>query len=112
PVRETLLTLLTLRAPIAPFITEELWTRLGKQGSIHDQSWPLADESLLVEADVKMPVQVNGKVRGTIVIPTGSDQAVAEAAARVDAGIVRHLEDVTVVKVIFREGRMLNFVVR
>ena len=112
PIREALETLLKLLAPIGAFITEELWTRLGNEGSVHDQPWPVADESLLVEAEVELPVQVNGKVRGTITVPTGADQDTAEAAARADANILAHLDAGQVVKVIHREDRMLNFVVR
>ncbi len=111
PVREALEALLKLLAPIGSFITEELWTRLGNEGSVHDQSWPVADESLLVEAEVEIPVQVNGKMRGKITVATGADQAAAEAAARADENVAKFLDEGTVRKVIFREDRMLNFVV-
>ncbi len=111
PVREALEAVLKLLAPIGCFITEELWGRLGNAGSVHDQAWPVADESLLVEAEVTLPVQVNGKVRATITVPTGADQATAEAAARADDNVAKFLDEGTVRKVIFREGRMLAFVV-
>ncbi len=111
-VGEAVEALLKLLAPIACFATEELWTRLGNEGSVHDQAWPVADEALLVEDEVTIPVQVNGKVRGTIAVPTGADQAAAEAAARGDENVARFLDEGEVVKVIFRPDRMLNFVVR
>src|SRR5690606_17197622 len=63
-VREALEALLTLLAPICPFITEELWQRLGHATSIHLEAWPTADTSLLVDDEVEVVLQVNGKVRG------------------------------------------------
>ena len=110
-VRDALETLLKLLAPICPFITEELWQRLGNEGSVHDQSWPSADASLLVEEDAEFVVQVNGKVRGRITAPTGADQDVVEAAAKADADVAAHL-DGDVVKVIFIPDKLINFVVK
>jgi leucyl-tRNA synthetase len=110
-VREALETLLTLLAPVCPFITEELWRRLGHDGSIHDQPWPQADASLLVEEQVQIVVQVDGKVRGRVTVPTGADQATIEAAAREDEIVASHL-DGDVVKVIVVPDKLVNFVVR
>jgi leucyl-tRNA synthetase len=94
-----------------PFITEELWRRLGHDGSIHDQPWPQADASLLVEEQVQIVVQVDGKVRGRVTVPTGADQATIEAAAREDEIVASHL-DGDVVKVIVVPDKLVNFVVR
>jgi leucyl-tRNA synthetase len=110
-VREALEALLTLLAPICPFITEELWHRLGHDTSVHDQPWPEADAHLLVESEVELVVQVNGKVRGRVTVAVGSDQATAEAAARAEEGVAGYLSG-PVVKVVFVPDRLLNFVVK
>jgi leucyl-tRNA synthetase len=110
-VREALTTLLTLLAPICPFITEELWGRLGHDGSVHDQRWPEADERLLVEREVDIVVQVNGKVRGRVTVATGADEATVEAAATADEAVATHLTG-RVVKVIHVPDRLINLVVK
>jgi leucyl-tRNA synthetase len=112
PMAEGLRALLPLLAPICPFITEELWGRLGHPGSVHDQSWPTADESLLVESHVDVIVQVNGKVRGRVTVAAGADEASVVAAATSDPNVSRFLADVEVVKVIHVPDRLVNFVVR
>ncbi|MFP4150176.1 MAG: leucine--tRNA ligase [Nitriliruptoraceae bacterium] len=110
-VRDALEALLAMLAPVAPFITEELWRRLGHEDSVHDQRWPVADAALLVEDEVEVVVQVNGKVRGRVTVPAGSDQASVEAAARADDGVASHL-DGQVVKVIHVPDKLLNLVVK
>jgi leucyl-tRNA synthetase len=108
---EAITNLLLMLAPICPFITEELWGRLGRDGSVHEQSWPVADKALLVEDEIEIPVQVNGKVRGQVVVPANADEATAVAAAMADEGVVRHLDGMEVVKTIWIPGRMLNLVI-
>ena len=112
PMTEAIETLLCLLAPIAPFVTEELWHRLGHDDSVHDQAWPTADTSLLVEDEVEVVVQVNGKVRGRITVPTGADEDTAVAAARADENVAGYLDEGTVVKTIVVPDRLVNFVVR
>jgi leucyl-tRNA synthetase len=103
--------LLTLLAPVCPFITDELWRRLGLEGSVHDGPWPVADTSLLIEDEVQMVVQINGKVRGRITITSDAAQDAVEAAARADEVIAGHL-DGEVLKVIVVPNKLVNFVVR
>ena len=107
-VREALETLLTMLAPICPFITEELWGRLGHDGSVHDQSWPTADTDLLIEDEVTIIVQVNGKVRGRATVAADADQASVETAAR--AAVADHVTGEPK-KVIHVPGKLVNFVV-
>ena len=110
-VREALERLVTMLAPIAPFLTEELWHRLGHAGSVHDERWPEADAALLARDEVEVVVQVSGRVRGRVLVPTGASQEVVEAAARADANVAAHLSG-EVVKVVHVPDRLLNLVVR
>jgi leucyl-tRNA synthetase len=107
-VREALEALLTMLAPICPFITEELWQRLGHDASVHEQRWPQADTSLLVDDEVQIVVQVNGKVRGRATVAADADGDALEAAAR--EAVAEHLTG-EVRKVITVPGRLVNFVV-
>jgi leucyl-tRNA synthetase len=111
-VQEALESIQILLSPIAPFLTEELWHRLGHEQSVHHQSWPSFDESLLVEATRTIPVQVDGKVRDTTELPVGADRDAAEAAGRALDNVARHLEGRMVVKVVWVPDRLLNFVTR
>ena len=108
-VGESLRALLLLLAPIAPFLTEELWGRMGETGSVHDQAFPVADPSLLVRDEIEVPVQVNGKLRGRVVVAPGTDRDALEAAARIE--VAAHLIG-EVIKVVVIPDRMVNLVVR
>ena len=110
-VADALRDLLLLLAPIAPFITEELWGRLGHGGSVHEQRWPEADPALLVRDEVEVPVQVNGKLRGRVTVPVGTSREDLEAAARAEPAVAAHLTG-EVVKVVIVPDRMVNLVVR
>jgi leucyl-tRNA synthetase len=103
--------LVLLLAPLAPHISEELWSRLGHPESLAREPFPSADPALLVEDTVEVPVQINGKVRGRVTVPAGAEQAVLEAAARADERVGALLADATVRKVIAVPGRLINFVV-
>jgi leucyl-tRNA synthetase len=103
--------MLTMLAPICPFMTEELWSRTGRQGSVHDQSWPTVDEALLVADTVPFVVQVNGKVRGQITLPVDSPQEVVDAAARAEESVARHIEGKELRRVIFVPNKLINLVV-
>lgn len=108
-VDEALRSLLLLLAPICPFVTEELWHRLGATGSVHGEPWPVADAALLVQDTVEVVVQVNGRLRGRVTLPTGAEQDVAVAAAA-DA-VAEHLTG-EVVRRVHVPDRLVNFVVR
>jgi leucyl-tRNA synthetase len=102
--------LLKLLAPMAPYITEEQWRRRGNSDSIHLTPWPTYDEKLIVEAEVTMVVQVNGKVRDTIEVPVdvNEDDMVERALA---SGKVRsHLGDRPPAKVIAKPPKLVSLV--
>jgi leucyl-tRNA synthetase len=101
-----------LLSPFAPHIAEELWEVLGHDKSLAYEPWPTHDEKYLTETDVEIPVQLNGKLRGKITVPVGSDQEAIETAARSDATIAAQLEGKTIVKTVVIPGKMMNFVVR
>ena len=102
--------LLTVLNPFAPHLTEELWERLGREGRCMERTWPSYDESILVEDEIELVVQVNGKVRAKITVAADASQADAEAAARADEKVQGHLEGKTVRKVIVVPGRLVNIV--
>jgi leucyl-tRNA synthetase len=99
-------------APHAPHVAEEMWERLGQRGFVAHAAWPVADPTALVEDEVTLPVQVNGKVRGHVTTAAGaSDAQVLEAAKAID-GVRRHVDGKTVVREIVVPGRMVSLVVR
>ena len=104
--------LVVMVAPFAPHMAEELWERLGREGGIFEGgNWPSYDEAKTVEDTVKVAVQVNGKLRGTVQISAGTPEADVVAAARADENVGRHIEGMTERRVIYVEGRLVNFVV-
>jgi leucyl-tRNA synthetase len=111
-VREAMEAIAVMLSPIAPHVCEEIWHVLGHDGFVSAATWPVFDPAQLVEDVKRIPVQVDGKVRATLVLPTGVAQADAEAAARADANVARHVEGREVVKVVWVPDRMLNLVTR
>jgi leucyl-tRNA synthetase len=103
--------LVAMVAPMAPHIADELWQRLGHSDSIVWAAFPEADEALLVDETIEVPVQVNGKVRSKIVVPADADAAALEAAARADARIAELLGDRETKRVVAVPGRLVNLVV-
>jgi leucyl-tRNA synthetase len=108
PLAEALILML---APLAPHIAEEMWARLGHAASLAWEPFPAADESLLVEETVEVPVQVNGKLRAKIVAPAGADGPTLESLARADEKVVAALGGRELRRVITVPGRLVNFVV-
>ena len=107
--RTTLNTLVTMLAPFAPHIAEELHQQLGGTESVFHTSWPTYDEALTVEDTIQVPVQVNGKTKAVIEIEKDADKDTALAAGR--AALEGKLTG-SVVKEIFVPGRIINFVVK
>jgi leucyl-tRNA synthetase len=107
--REEVLPLVQLVASFAPHVAEELWERLGHDGSVFDAGWPAYDESMAAEEQVTMAVQVGGKMRGTISVAPDVTQEAALAAALAEPGIAKFVTG-TPRKVVFVPGRLLNLV--
>jgi leucyl-tRNA synthetase len=108
--REAMRLFAQVAAPFAPHIAEEAWSRLGGKGLVATARWPTPDPALLVSDSMTLPVQVNGKKRGEITLPSNADAAAAEAAARADPAVKPHLDGLTVRKVIVVPGRIVNIV--
>ena len=102
---------LKLLAPFAPFITEELWTSLGNTTSIHISDWPQYNENVSLDSDVIVGVQINGKLRGTINISKNTSQEEALKIAKSNENINKHINDNSIKKVIYVQGRILNIIV-
>jgi leucyl-tRNA synthetase len=102
----------SLLAPFAPHISEELWHRLGHDESVHRGGWPDWDAELVKEDIVTIVVQVNGKLRGEFRFDRGvSQEAVVEEASR-DDKIAGYLDQGELVKTIFVADKLVNFVVK
>ena len=109
--REGLETLVLLLGPIVPHLAEELWQRLGHEVLLADSPWPRADPAWLVDDQVTVAVQVNGKLRATIALPSGSDREAAEAAALAEPNVVRSLDGKPLKRVIVVPDKLVNLVV-
>jgi len=105
-------TFLILLNPVAPHITEELWEIAGFPGMLHNQKWPEWDESKTVEDQVEIAIQINGKVRERITIPSGLDKQATEDAAMKDSKVKALVEGKSVIKVIAVPGKLVNIVVK
>ena len=98
-------------SPFAPHLGEELWHRLGHAESLAYAPWPTHDPALLVEDTVTVAVQVNGKLRATLELPRGAEQADVQAAALADERVSRYVNGGTLRKVIHVKDKLLNLVV-
>ena len=109
--RGTVSSFLQLLAPFAPHIAEELWSRLGNEGSILKAAWPGFDPAKLVSSEQKVVVQVNGKKRAELMLPVGARQDAALAQAQSHADCAPFLAGKAVKRVVFVPGKILNIVV-
>ncbi|SIS39438.1 leucyl-tRNA synthetase [Corynebacterium appendicis CIP 107643] len=110
--RETVEPLVQMVSPVAPHIAEELWARLGHEGTITFQAFPTFDESLLVDDTVEVPVQINGKVRARVDVPAEASKDEIESIALADDRVAGLIEGKNLVKTIVVPGRMVNLVVK
>jgi leucyl-tRNA synthetase len=99
-------------SPFAPHIAEELWQLLGAKKTLAYEPWPSYDEALTKDAEIEIPVQILGKLRGKVIVPADSDQDTILAAAQADPRISELLTGKTIVKSIVVPGKLVNFVVK
>jgi len=105
-------TLLVLLNPVAPHITEELWEIMGFEGIVAEQAWPKYDPNKVTEDVIEMAVQINGKVRGLIMVPVDADLDMAKSLALSDDKIKMFTDGKTIVKEIYVPGKIFNIVVK
>jgi len=105
-------TLTLMLAPFAPYLTQELWEEMGREGPVFKQPWPDFDPDLARESEIEIVVQINGKVRGRMVVPAGTDSPGLIALAKDDEKIQALLEGKMVVKTIAVPDKLINFVVK
>jgi leucyl-tRNA synthetase len=101
---------LTMLAPFAPHMAEELWSMLGHKKSVHTEPWPAYDEAKLVDDEVTYGIQVDGKTRGEVRMPMNSEKSAVEAAAR--SVVASRLEGKEIARVIVVPNRLVNFVMK
>ena len=104
--------LVLMLSPVAPHICEEIWENLGGEGMACQQSWPAYDESKTVAATVQLAVQIGGKMRGNIQVPTDSEQDAVVAAALADPKIAKYAVGMEIVKVILVKNRLVNLILK
>lgn len=104
--------LLTLLSPFAPHICDELWEIQGFKGHACTQSWPAYDESKTIDAEKEIAVQVGGKLKTTVVIPTNADDETVREIACADEKIQRLMEGKEIVKTIVVKNKLINFILK
>ncbi|WP_286680135.1 leucine--tRNA ligase [Tepidanaerobacter sp. EBM-49] len=109
---ESLDTLLLLLAPFAPHLAEELWHKLGHMRSVYLEKWPSYDAAAILEDEIEIVVQVNGKVRDKIVIPVNTPEEEVKEAALKQERIAPYIKDKKIIKVISVPGKLVNIVVK
>jgi leucyl-tRNA synthetase len=99
-----------LLSPFAPHLAEELHAALGGQGSVYDAGWPAWDEAALVQEEIEVVLQVNGKLRGKINVPAQADEAQLREWALTNQRVLSFIEGKSVRKVIVVPGKLVNVV--
>lgn len=108
---EAMRDLVLMLAPFAPHFTEHLWERMGEEGSVHTAAWPEFDPELLVENEVEIAVQINGKRRGSVMLPVGASEETARTAAEGLPAVISALGGASPRRVVYVAGKILNLVV-
>ncbi len=101
-----------LLCPFAPHLCEEIWEGLGEKGLCSLATWPEYDEAKTVDSTVEVAVQVNGKLRATVMLPLNCDKEIAFATAKADEKVAASLEGKAVIKEIFVPNKIVNVVVK
>ncbi len=109
--RQAIMVLAQLMSPMTPHLAEEIWQMQGGDGLIAQASWPQADPAMLVDESVTLPIQINGKRRGEITVPTDMDKAEVEKLALASDAVQRALDGAQPKKIIVVPGRIVNVVI-
>lgn len=111
-LKETINDYIRLMAPFAPHFAEEMWETAGNTYSVFNEAWPVFDEKALVKDEVEIAIQINGKIKAKINIPTGISDEEIKTLALDDETVKAAIGDKTIVKVIVIKGRLVNIVVK
>ena len=111
-LRTALRGVVQMLAPFAPFLTAELWERLGEQGAVFRSAWPVADEALARESEMEIPVQINGKLVTVIRLAAESDAEAVKTAAQAEDKVAGRLVGKTLLKVVYVQAKLVNLVVK
>jgi len=103
--------LVQLMSPMTPHLSEDLWQVLGGEGLVTDAPWPQADEAMLVDETVTLPIQINGKRRAEISVPQDMDKSEVEKLALAHDAVVKALDGAQPKKIIVVPGRIVNVVI-
>ena len=98
-------------SPLVPHIAEELWQRLGNEGSVVHERFPKPDETLLVDESIEIPVQINGKVRSRVMVAASADVPTIEETVLANDRVTELLAGKSIRKVIVIPGKMVNIVI-
>lgn len=109
--KEGVKTLVSLLAPFAPHLAEELWEKLGEPFSIHTSPWPTWDEKYLQKEQDLIVVQVNGKLRDRLTVPSGSSEADITRLALASPKVAPYTDSKKPAKIVYVPGRLVNIVV-
>jgi leucyl-tRNA synthetase len=109
--QEALENLVVCVAPFAPHIADELWQQLGHSESVHIDTWPQWDDSLLVTENVTIVVQINGKLRAELSLPANADEATVLEAVRANEKVTSYITGHDIKKTIYVPGKLVNLVV-
>ncbi|HYC34766.1 MAG TPA: class I tRNA ligase family protein, partial [Candidatus Paceibacterota bacterium] len=109
--KKSLMSFLELLAPMAPHLTEEMWQTLGNKGSIFTTKWPKFDPKHILETEITIVVQVNGKVRTKLLIPASLEEAEVVKRAQSDEQVVKFIEGKELKKAIYIKGKLVNLVI-
>ena len=104
------MTLAQLMAPMTPHLAEDIWAAQGGEGLVATAPWPVADETMLIDDTVTMPIQINGKRRAEIKVPANMPKDEIEAIALGHEAVIRTLDGASPKKVIVVPGRIVNVV--
>ena len=109
--REAMMGLAQLMGPMTPHLAEEIWQMLGGEGFIVNAPWPVADEAMMKDDTITLPIQVNGKRKSEIAVPVDMPKDEVEKLALADEAVIRTLDGATPKKVIVVPGRIVNVVI-
>ena len=105
-------TFLQLLNPFAPHMTEEIWSELGEEKEISQTPWPTYDEAKTIDDEIEIPVQINGKLKATVVVAKDADEETVTKAVEQNETILKLTEGKTIIKKIYVKGKIFNIVVK